>query len=281
MKRIVVSILFSACMMGVAAQQLNVATYNIRCENSTDNLNGNGWVTRCPHVTELIRKSDFDLFGAQEVTKRQLTDMQDRLPEYGTIGVARDDGKDRGEFSPIFYKKDEFKPLKSGTFWLAPNDSSPSIGWDAALPRICTWAHLQRTDGSSLWFFNLHMDHLGTFARVESAKLVLRKIKELGTNDPVILVGDFNMDQKSAGYAELAFSGLLKDAYRLAGVKKAGKPTFNDYDLNATGDERIDHLFVTLPVEVLRYELLTDTYQSDKTRLPSDHYPIRILLNFK
>lgn len=281
MKRILFGILLSACTLGVAAQQLQVGTYNIRCENSTDNLNGNGWVARCPHVTELIRKYDFDLFGAQEVTQRQLMDLRDRLPEYGSIGVGRDDGKERGEYSPIFYKKADFKVLKSGTFWLAPNDSIPNIGWDAALPRICTWASLQPSEGARFWFFNLHMDHLGKVARLESAKLVLRKIKEFCGTDPVILVGDFNMDQNSAGYAELAFSGLLKDAYRLAGVKKAGKPTFNDYDLNAAGDERIDHLFVTLPVEVLRYELLMDTYQSDKTRLPSDHYPVRILLNFK
>lgn len=263
------------------AQQLNVASYNIRCENSTDNLNGNGWVVRCPRVTELIQKYDFDLFGAQEVTKRQLTDLLDRLPEYGFIGVGRDDGKERGEFSPIFYKKADFKVLKSGTFWLAPKDSSPSIGWDAALPRICSWAEFQPKTGAHFWFFNLHMDHLGKVARLESAKLVLQKIKELCGTDPVILVGDFNMDQSSAGYAELAFSGLLNDAYRIASVKQSNKPTFNDYDLNATGDSRIDHVFVTERFDVIRYELLTDTYQAEKTRLPSDHYPVKVVVIIK
>ena len=273
--------LFLLLSLTVFGQRLNVATYNIRCENSTDNLKGNGWVVRCPRVVELVLKYDFDLFGAQEVTKRQLTDLKDRLTEYESIGVGRDDGKDGGEFSPIFYKKADFKPVKSGTFWLAPNDSSPSIGWDAALPRICTWANFQLKNGAHFWFFNLHMDHLGKVARLESSKLVLRKIKELCGSEPVILVGDFNMDQNSAGFAELAGSGLLNDAYRWALTKQSSKPTFNDYDLNATGNSRIDHVFVTEHFEVVRYELLTDTYQADKTRLPSDHYPVRVQLKIK
>jgi endonuclease/exonuclease/phosphatase family metal-dependent hydrolase len=279
MKKIFFSFVFAT--WAAFGYSLNVATYNIRCENRSDDANGNGWKVRCPEVTKLIRTYDFDVFGAQEVVNNQLKDLLKSLPEYTYVGVARDDGKEKGEFSPIFYKKDQFKLLNSGTFWLSPNDSVPTIGWDAALPRICTWARFQQKDGTCFWFFNLHMDHMGKIARLESAKLVLQKIKKQCGADNVILTGDFNMDQTSDGYAILAQSGLLNDAFKRSSNKIASKSTFNDYDLNIKGDSRIDHIFVTSRFEVSRYDILTDTYQSDKTRLPSDHYPVRVLLQLK
>lgn len=276
MMRPILILMLCCCSWSVLAQDLSVATYNIRCENRTDDANGNGWKRRCPHVVALIRNYDFDLFGAQEVTKNQLDDLQNQLPAYGRVGVARDDGKDKGEFSPIFYQKAKFNVLQSGTFWLAPNDSLPTIGWDAALPRICTWARLQPINGTRFWFFNLHMDHIGKVARLESAKLVLRKITEMCGSEPVILCGDFNMDQQSAGYQ--ALSQTLIDAFEGATLKNATKPTFNDYDINKTGDSRIDHLFVTNHFKINQFDVLTDTYQADTVRLPSDHYPVRALL---
>lgn len=276
MKRIPFLLLFFACVWVVAAQTLNVATYNIRCINSSDDANGNGWRQRRTDVVKLIRTYDFDLFGAQEVVLRQLKDLQKRLPEYAHVGVARDDGKEKGEFSPIFYKIARFKLLKSGTFWLSPNDSLPNVGWDAALPRVCTWAKFLPDSGVPFWFFNLHMDHMGKVARLESAKLVLRKIQEMCGSDNVILTGDFNMDQTSEGYAITARA--LSDTYLKAKQRKATKPTFNGYSPKAAGNSRIDHLFVSQRFEVLRYDILIDSYRKDTTRLPSDHYPVRAVL---
>jgi endonuclease/exonuclease/phosphatase family metal-dependent hydrolase len=272
-------LLFLCLTPFVSAQHLNVATYNIRCENRGDNANGNGWNRRCPEVVNLIRNHDFDLFGAQEVVVNQLNDLQTSLPEYAHVGVGRDDGKSMGEFSPIFYKKYLVELLNSGTFWLSPIDSVPNVGWDAALPRICTWAKFQLKNGTKFWFFNLHMDHLGKVARLESAKLVQRKIREMCGNGNVILTGDFNMDQNSEGYKISAET--LADTYLKAEERHATKPTFNDYNLHATGDSRIDHIFVSIRFEVIGYDIVTDTYQKDSTRLPSDHYPVRaeLILN--
>lgn len=275
MKHLLIAFL-GACVWATAAQNLNVATYNIRCVNSSDDANGNGWKQRRNDVVKLIRSYDFDLIGAQEVVLRQLKDLQKRLPEYAYVGVARDDGKDKGEFSPIFYKTARFELLGSGTFWLAPNDSVPNVGWDAALPRVCTWAKFQPKDGAAFWFFNLHMDHMGKVARLESAKLVQRKIQEMCGSENVILAGDFNMDQNSDGYSVTAQK--MSDTYKLAKVRTATKPTFNSFNPKAAGSSRIDHLFVSKRFEVLRYDILTDTYRKDTTRLPSDHYPVRAVL---
>lgn len=279
MMRPILILMLCCCSWSVLAQDLNVATYNIRCENRTDDANGNGWKQRAPQVVALIQKYKFHLFGLQEVTKNQLNDLQNQLPEYGWVGVGRDDGKEKGEFSPIFYRKDLFDVIESGTFWLAPIDSIPSVGWDAALPRICTWARFKIINGMRFQIFNLHMDHVGKVARLESAKLIVQKIQETCGSEPVIVCGDFNMDQRSDGYKALKQEDVLNDAYKLATKKNAKKPTFNDYDLNKTGDSRIDHLFVTNQIKINQYDILTDTYQADTVRLPSDHYPVRVLLN--
>jgi len=279
MRKICLGLLLLVLSMTVLGQRLNVATYNIRCENRSDDAKGNGWKTRCPQVVKLIRTYDFDLFGAQEVVSNQLKDLLKNLPDYAYVGVARDDGKEKGEFSPIFYQKSKFVLLKSGTFWLSSNDSVPNVGWDAALPRICTWGKFQQKGGTSFWYFNLHMDHMGTVARLESAKLVIRKIREMCGAENVILTGDFNMDQTSEGYQLIAET--LIDTYHKALDRNATKPTFNDYNLQAQGDSRIDHIFVTGRFEVIRYDILTDTYQADTKRLPSDHYPVRALLQLK
>jgi len=279
MSKISLCLLLLVLSMTVFGQSLNVATYNIRYENRSDEVQGNGWKIRCPEVVKLVRTHDFDLFGAQEVVSKQLKDLLKNLPDYAYVGVARDDGKEKGEFSPIFYKKAQFELLKSGTFWLSPNDSVPNVGWDAALPRICTWGKFQQKNGAIFWYFNLHMDHIGTVARLESAKLVIRKIREICGTENVILTGDFNMDQASEGYKIIAET--LIDTYHKAVKRNASKPTFNDYDLQVQGDSRIDHIFVTSRFEVARYDILTDTYQADTKRLPSDHYPVRAELQLK
>ncbi len=121
------------------AQQLNVASYNVRNSNPNDAKAGNGWEQRCPVLTQLITFHDFDIFGAQEVKHNQLEDMLNALPAYNYIGVGRDDGKTKGEYAPIFYRKDKFKLLKSGNFWLSEDTTKPNKGWDAAYTRICTW----------------------------------------------------------------------------------------------------------------------------------------------
>ena len=96
------------------AQQLNVASYNVRNSNPNDAKAGNGWEQRCPVLTQLITFHNFDIFGAQEVKHNQLEDMLNALPQYSYIGVGRDDGKTKGEYAPIFYRKDKFKLLKIG-----------------------------------------------------------------------------------------------------------------------------------------------------------------------
>ncbi|MDR1880494.1 MAG: endonuclease/exonuclease/phosphatase family protein [Tannerellaceae bacterium] len=271
--------LFMCCVFA-HAQELTVASYNIRNENPGDAERGNGWKQRCPVICNQVQFYDFDLFGAQEVLHGQVDDMLAGLPEYAYTGVGRDDGKTGGEYVPIFYKKEKFELLRSGHFWLSETTDTPNKGWDAALPRICTWG-LFDMQGRTFWCFNLHMDHIGVKARSESAKLVLSKIREMCGNDPAILMGDFNVDQRNESYALLQASDILDDTYEKAHIRYALNGTFNGFDPDVKTDDRIDHIFVTASFEAVRYGILTDTYRSPsggKARTPSDHFPVMVKL---
>ncbi|MDR0510956.1 MAG: endonuclease/exonuclease/phosphatase family protein [Rikenellaceae bacterium] len=298
MKKTVRLTLLLLCVAAAGhAQRINVASYNIRYDNEGDAKKGNGWALRGPIVCTLVRYHDFDIFGAQEVLHSQLQDMSEGLPDYSCIGVGRDDGRQGGEHSPIFYKKEVFELLDGGTFWLSETPDKPSVGWDAALPRICTWGHFRlRATGGELWFFNTHFDHVGVKARKESARLILEKIGDMADGyGRVILTGDFNVDQRSDSYAVIAASGMLADCYALAEVRHAQNGTFNSFNPANATDQRIDHIFIGDDLRALRYAVLTDMYWSPaaepksvepkdaptemrlgrKTlRTPSDHYPV-------
>lgn len=286
MKKIYLIILLTlAFQINSLAQALNIGTYNIRYENKSDSINGNGWGQRLPIITKLIQFHDLDIFGTQEVFYGQLNNMLSLMPEYGFIGVGRTDGEKSGECSPIFYKKEKFHLVESGNFWLSQTDDKPSVGWDAALPRICTWGKFQvKENGVYFWYFNLHMDHIGAKSRLESSKLVIAKIKSLAGDEPVILTGDFNADQTSGCYKIILESEILLDSYETALIRYATNGTFNNFKPQQKSDSRIDHVFVSKAFTVKRYGILTDTYWTEEekgnfvTRMPSDHFPVKVVV---
>lgn len=279
------------------------ASYNLRNANAGDSAAGNGWGQRYPVIAKLVQYHDFDIFGTQEGFIWQLEDLKDSLPGYDYIGVGRDDGKLKGEHSAIFYRTDKFDVIEKGDFWLSTTPNEPSIGWDAVLPRICSWGHFKCKDtGFEFLFFNLHMDHIGKQARVESAFLVQDKMKELGKDLPAILTGDFNVDQTHDSYQALVSKGILKDSYESAELRYAINGTFNSYSPSNFTKSRIDHVFVSPMFTVKKYGVLTDTYRSEKTtgveqaktndcpeeiivdsyeaRVPSDHFPVAVKLEY-
>jgi endonuclease/exonuclease/phosphatase family metal-dependent hydrolase len=280
MKKFIYITLTCLLLSGMAfSQQLNVATYNLRYDNAQDSVKGNGWKERYPVIAQIIQFNDLDVFGTQEGKFHQLNNLADAMPGYKWIGIGRDDGKQAGEHSAIFYKATKFKILKQGNFWLSTITDRPNKGWDAVLPRICTWAQFQDIKtGFKFYFFNLHMDHVGVQARKESVHLVLSKIKEMANNQATIFTGDFNVDQHNESYIEVLSTGVLKDCFDLAPIKLANSNSFNGFRLDQPGDARIDHIFVTKQFDVKRYAILTDTNHG---KLPSDHYPVVAIMNYK
>lgn len=277
--------------------KFNLATYNIRYYSKGDSLAGNTWERRSPQIAEVVRYHGFDIFGTQEGLKFQLEDLKRLLPGFDYIGVGRDDGKSRGEHAAIFYDTSKFSLTDHGDFWLSETPDVPGLGWDAVCYRVCTWGRFRHKEsGKEFLYFNLHMDHVGKKARLESGKLIQRKIKEFGEGLPVFLSGDFNVDQTNECYKSIADSDVFDDAYDKASFRHAPNGTWNDWKPGNFSISRIDHIFVSPDVKVNKYGILTDTYLTaeepqdvmkdhdsfdvkffDRTvRIPSDHYPVMI-----
>jgi len=253
-----------------------LATFNIRTDVAADAPN-HMWSDRKSMVTDLILTHKFDVFGVQEAKNNQMTDLLNLLPAFGKVGTGRNaDGS--GEHAAIFYNKDKFSILSSGNFWLSQTPAVPgSIGWDANYPRICTWARIKDiASGSSFFYFNTHLD-LTYQSQTQSVNLLLAKINEIAGTNPVVLSADFNFDQFSGRYNTLNNSGVIRDAYTQNNYPYNPKGhTGNGYDVNRVSDQRIDHIFVSSHFQVDQFGILADTYNGN---LPSDHYPVRVLLN--
>ncbi len=272
MKKISLTSLFVLLFcMQIFAQKLIIGTYNLRYINKNDA--GNLWAQRAPVIANLLRFHQYDIFGTQEGYKVQLDDISAALPEFAHEGLGRDDGRDAGEHSAIFYRSDKFKLLKKGDFWLSETPEKPGLGWDATCcNRICSWVYLQdlRT-GKKFYYFNAHFDHQGKIARIESSKLVIRKIREIAGTEPAIFTGDLNGDQQSEPYRVLAESGFLTDTYKQAEHPYENNSSFNNFGKNVEGFGVIDHVFVTKNFKANRWGILTDTYHG---KYPSDHFPV-------
>lgn len=262
--------------LSVSAQQFNVATYNILMDAGTNR--SDRWQDRYPNIVEQIRYHRFDIFGIQEGFKHQLDDLHNNLDGFAYIGVGRDDGKQKGEHAAIFYKTAMFELLEEGNFWLSEKTEHPNKGWDAALPRICTWGKFSdKRTGFTFLLFNVHFDHVGVEARKNSTKLILQKANEIGSDLPMIITGDFNVDQHDESYTLLHNSGIVKDAYEKADHPYAPNGTFNGFDITKATDRRIDHVFVSDAFQVTRFGILTDTFQG---KLASDHSPVVVEVNY-
>ena len=199
-----------------------------------------------------------------------MQDLLAGLNDYNTVGVGRDDGKTKGEYSAIFFKKDELRLIEASTFWLSDTPEKVSVGWDAALPRICTYALFEHQESKrQFWHFNTHFDHMGVKARAESAKLIASKIESLvDAEKAVILSGDFNAEPQQEPI--LVLKNNYHDPADTISIK-GPTGTFNGFDLEANLDRRIDYIFFK-EVKPLEYQHL-DNKRSNK-RWISDHLPI-------
>ncbi|MDD6888680.1 MAG: endonuclease/exonuclease/phosphatase family protein [Bacteroidales bacterium] len=302
MKKIFSLIAALAVAASAIATDLTVVTYNLRNENDWDAAYGNGWKDRLPVAAAQLQFIRPDVLGTQELKAGQVNDMLNAMPQYSYIGVAREDGKEDGEYSAIFYNRERISLIDSGNFWISETPDRPSKGWDAQCTRICTWGKFATADGATFFFFNMHMDHVGIIARREGGKLIVNKIKEIaGDGATVILSGDFNVDQSSEVYGVFAGSGILIDSYEAAHYRFAPNGTFNSFDPANTTTSRIDHIFVSNNVAVDRYGILTDMrWEADTDadahkgndapteinltqrpiRVISDHYPVVVYLQF-
>jgi endonuclease/exonuclease/phosphatase family metal-dependent hydrolase len=262
------------------ATELRVMTYNIRLDTPTDGLND--WAHRREMLTSQIYWLRPDIFGLQEVVFNQKQYIANAFRfDFTLVGVGRDDGKDAGESSPIGYNTHRFKLMDSGTFWLSPTPDVPSKGWDAAYPRVATWARLRTIKGGKMILvMNTHWDHVGVEARKQSALQVKQwLIAHRKAKDHVIVIGDFNAEPDSEPLAiltDLKSPVWLRSAALNSTTHPFGpKGTFNDFKLVPEAERTIDHILVGGQkggeIWINRYAVIAQNLDG---RMISDHYPV-------
>lgn len=247
---------------------MKTMSYNILCYGKE----GHEKEKREPWVLEIIKKNNPDTLGVQEATPEWMDFLKTNLTDYNYVGVGRDDGANKGEYSAVFYKKDKFASVDGGNFWLSETPDRPGKGWDAACVRICSWVLLEdKENGKKFIHLNTHLDHIGVEARKEGMKLIFDKAESFSV--PTIVTGDFNFDEGSDFYEGLV-SGKLRDSKFVAEVSDSGNTynAFGEYEGSV-----IDFIMVSPEINV-------KTYTVEKTKIngeyPSDHYPVVAEIDF-
>ncbi len=256
--------------------QTKVMSFNIRYDNKNDG--DNWWNLRKMDVANQIAYYHPDFIGIQEALVQQLNYLDQQLKEYSYVGVGRDDGKEKGEFSPIFYNEQLYGLLKMKTLWLSETPEKVSVGWDASMERIVTYgAFLHKKTGDTIHVFNAHFDHVGSIARENSAKLIVKTIAEYGLeSNKTIVMGDFNSEPNEAPI--LVFKNALDDAQKLTKTKFYGPiGTFNGFDTSKVIEKRIDYIF-TKNMKVKSYRHI-DVRRSNNLFV-SDHLAVFAELDF-
>lgn len=279
MRKLWFLLIASLFVLNVNAQKENEkikvrwCTFNIRCINKGDTEQGFGWDVRKDPACRWVIDNNIDVCGMQEVTQKQLEDVIKRLPQYDYVGVGRTDGKKKGEYTPIFYRKDRFIALDKGNFWLSETpDVAGSKGWDAAIERVASWVKLkERKTGKVFMAVNTHFDHVGKQARVESAKLIMKKIQEIVQDRPAAVTGDFNITNKNEAYKTMVSNEFkMNDALVVSPQHHGVYYSFNGFrKVNPKKANQIDFIFITPQINVIR----TCIPQDDLKAVISDHNP--------
>jgi len=270
---LVLASIFSFNFLNFISDPIKIISYNIRNNNPNDGKDI--WENRRETITDFIEKEAPDFLGLQEVNYPQIQYLNSNLINYNFIGVGRDDGKTRGEFSPIYFNESKYNLILSNTFWLSETPDNISVGWDAAMERICTYGMFeQKNNGSKVWVFNTHFDHIGNVAREKSVDLILSKIKDLTKDkDQIIITGDFNLSDDSVPIKK------LQNFYNDVNIKMDNNSkfygTFNNFKIDNNYNNRIDYIFYK------NFELIKSSHlhvTTDQGRWASDHHPVIAIL---
>jgi endonuclease/exonuclease/phosphatase family metal-dependent hydrolase len=257
-------------------EPLTVMSFNIRYGTANDGENR--WELRREMLFDVVREANADLVGLQEALDGQIQELLTALPQYGVVGVGRDDGRTRGEYAAILYRRDRFRVSDAGTFWFSDTpEVIASKSWGNTITRICTWARFIDRDGFAFWHYNVHLDHQSQPSRERSAALLAGRIAgRRSLSEPAIVTGDFNVGETNPAITRLTApqsdaAALFVDTFRARHPDEKTAGTFTGFKFGETGGDKIDYILVPPGSEVLDAAIVR-TSRND--RYPSDHFPV-------
>ncbi|MEO8351880.1 MAG: endonuclease/exonuclease/phosphatase family protein [Chthoniobacteraceae bacterium] len=265
-----------------SAGDIKVMSYNLRFGTAEDGENH--WEKRKEFLAEAIKATNPDLLGTQETVGFQRDFIAEILPNCEVLAAGREDGREKGEMTAIYWRTDRFEKIDGGHFWLSetPEDAG-SMGWDTSLPRMATWVRLKdkAKDGKPVFWINTHFDHKGPVARIESAKLIRGRIGTLGKGCSLIVTGDFNAGEGSGPYQ--AMFGVrdngespVLDSYRVAHPQReTNEGTTTPFRSAPSAASRIDWIGVSRDWTVVAAGI---EHPDREGRTPSDHFPVNAVL---
>jgi len=289
-------------------QALRILTHNIRYATTAPFKGEELWSVRRPRLcAELVFTSKnprATFICLQEVLHSQLLDIHAALKEsedsWSYIGVGRDDGKHAGEYSPVFYQSAIWQLEGWKTFWLSETPTRPSKGWDAASTRIVTiGVFIHRVSGEKVVIMNTHLDDQGTESRAQSARLILKLVKEIeapqsSNPTPLLLAGDLNSPPDDEAYQIIdrrsnTESGMMDIKQLISQDRRYGNDmTFTSFGYVDSEPSRIDFLFlneskllVPHTFAVLENKFDDGVYLSDHRAVVADLSLLSAAANFR
>ena len=282
MKKIILLLSILLTQITASAFEVDALTFNIRFDNANDG--DNAWPKRKAMVGEWVKSESPDVIGLQEALRHQIDDIKKVATAYSEYGVGRDDGKSKGEHCTVLYLKDRFKLDKKdcGTFWFSDTpEKIASKSWGNEIPRICTWVRLiEKKTNKGFYVYNVHYDHRSQPSRLGASKLIIEKIsKRKQSNEPIILMGDFNAAENNPAIKIFKEEPLkLLDTFRVVKPDEEMVKTFHGFRGGSYPGGKIDHVFI-LPSTAKISSASIVRFNKNKRYL-SDHYPVRAKLGF-
>ena len=269
-------------LAAASSPPLTVMSFNIRYGTANDGENH--WERRQDHLFDVVREEGADVIGLQEALHFQIAQIVAAVPDYAFVGAGRDDGREKGEYTAILYRKDRLRVIESGTFWFSDTPEVPgSTSWGNRITRICTWARFADGGGASFYLFNLHLDHQSQPSRERSVQLLAQRIRERAApGDPVVVTGDFNVGEDNGAMRWLlgeagALPGAgapgveLVDTLRAVHPEGRGVGTFSDFEFGRVHGHKIDYVLAGPGFDVLSARIVRTSRDG---RYPSDHFPV-------
>ena len=251
-----------------ANEATRIMSFNLRCVDDEEGSIHN----RSQIAVAIIDQYAPDSFGIQEATPKWIKILDKKFSEkYARVGEGRSPIEMFTEYSAVYYRKDKYNLIDSGTIWLSETpEKKYTKDFESKHNRIATWAVLEdKETGEKFTHINTHLDHVLESTRVEQSKVLLNKISELEKSTKVICTGDFNTYETAEAYSVMTAS---MDDTKLLAEKSDTGITFHKYGtIEEHEDGAIDFIFTTKGMKVDTYKIIRNTVEG---MYPSDHYPI-------